>query len=222
MAFATSFFLTNAIFYNMKKTYKGQSIFSEIKYTLSDCFRQNKLKFIISGCVLLIALLTGIIIAIKHYDSSSIHLSNYGLVNFKGGILSSSFFSRLFSMLLIMLLLLGCCFTSFTFPIAILILAYRTYLLALNLTLLFILYGIPGMLISLIIALPCQLMILLILLMFYILLYSNNIACKKYGNNGGGASKLKLALIVLLLLFICNLSETILLAIFNVNVILVI
>ena len=193
-----------------------------LKYCLSDCFRQNKFKFIITAFVLLISLLIGIIIAIKHYGVSSICLSRYGLVDFKGGVLSSTFFARLFSIMLIMLLLLGCCFTPFTFPIAILILAYRTYLLGLNLTLLFILYGIPGMLLSLIIAFPCQLAILFILVLYYILLYNNNIDCKRYGNNGGGISKLKLTLIILLILLMCNLTETILLAVFNVNVILVI
>ncbi len=204
----------------MRKTYKGQSLFSEFKYSLTDCFKQHKIKFLVSFCVLLIALLTGIIIAIKYYDSSSICLSNYGLVDFSGGIISSSFFSRFFSMLLIMLLLFVCSFTSWTFPLAILILAYRTYLLGLNLTLMFILYGIPGMLISLIIALPCQILIILILLVFYVLLYNNACACKHYGGCGG--SKIKILLITMLLLFICNFFESIVLIVFNVNVILVI
>lgn len=206
----------------MRKTYKGQSLFSEIKYSLFDCLKQHKIKFIVSFCVLFIALLTGIIIAIKYYDSSVICLSNYGLADFSGGIISSSFFSRFFSMLLLMLLLFACSFTSWTFPIAILILAYRTYLLGLNLTLMFILYGIPGMLVSLLIALPCQILIILILLVFYVLLYNNACACKHYGSCGGGSSKLKILLITLLMLFICNFFESIVLVVFNVNVILVI
>lgn len=206
----------------MRKTYKGQSFFSEAKYSISDCFKQNKLKILISVAVLLISLLTGIIIAIKYYDASSVCLSNYGLADFSGGIISSSFFSRFFSMLLIMLLLFACCFTTWTFPLAILILAYRTYLLGLNLTLMFILYGIPGMLIAAIIALPCQILIIFILLVYYILLFNNSCSCKHYGGCGGMNSKLKIMLIVLLLLFVCNLFESLLLVIFNVNVILVI
>ena len=206
----------------MRKTYRGQSFFSEIKFSLFDCFKQNKIKLLVSICFLFIALLTGIIIAIKYYDSSSICLSNYGLADFSGGIISSSFFSRFFSMLLIVLLLFGCCFTSWTFPLAILILVYRTYLLGLNLTLMFILYGIPGMLVSLIIALPCQLAIIFILLISYLLLYCNSCACKRYGNSGGMSGKVKILLATLVLLFICNLFESVVLLIFNVNVILVI
>jgi len=206
----------------MRKSYKGQSLFSEFKYSLNDCFKQHKIKFLVSFCVLFIALLTGIIIAIKYYDSSVICLSNYGLVDFSGGVISSSFFSRFFSMLLIMLLLFACSFTSWTFPLAILILAYRTYLLGLNLTLMFILYGIPGMLVSLIIALPCQLLIILILLIFYVFLYNHSCSCRHYGSCGSGGSKLKILLTTLILLFICNFFESIVLVIFNVNVILVI
>ena len=196
-------------------------MWSVLKWTLGDCFKQNKLKLIISGCVLIVSLLTGIIIAIKYYNASYC-LSDYGLVNFNGGLISSSFFTRFFSMLLIMLLLFLCSFTSWTFPLAILILAYRTYLLGLNLTLMFILFGIPGMVVSLIIALPCQLLILGILLIYFILLYNNNCSCKCYGGKGVWNNRIKITLIILLLLFLCNFGETLLLVIFNVKVILVI
>lgn len=216
-----SFFYTNKIVYNMKKTYKGQSMFCEIKYTLADCFKNNKIKFLIAGLVLLLSLVLGIFIGIRHYKTSYYTLSDYGLVNFTGGVLSSSFFTRFFSMLLIVILLFACCFTPFTYPLAILILAYRTYLLGLNLTLLFILYGIPGMLISAIIALPCQFIIMLLLLICYILLYNNACCCKQFGSSKG-SGKLKILIIILVALLICNLLETILLAIFNAKVILVI
>lgn len=206
----------------MKKSYKSQSLFSEVKFFVLDAIKQNKLKIIISICCLFVALLTGIIIAIKYYDASTICLSNYGLADFSGGIISSSFFSRFFSMILIMLLLFACSFTVWTFPLGILILVYRTYLLGLNLTLMFILYGIPGMLVSLIIALPCQLAIVFVLLIYFVLMYSNQCACKQFGSYRGMQGKLKILLWVLLILFICNLFESLVLVIFNVNVILVI
>ena len=206
----------------MKKSYKGQSFFCELKYSLFDCLKQNKIKVIISLCVLLISLLTGIIIAVKYYDTSNFVLSGYGIADFSKGMISSSFFSRFFSMLLVLLLLFACSFTPWTFPLAIFILAYRTYLLGLNLTLMFILFGVPGIVVSLIIALPCQLIVLFVLLFSYILLYNNSCTCKRFGSAGQANQKFKILLFALLLLLVCNLFESLILVIFNVNVILVI
>lgn len=201
----------------MQKSYKGKSFFTELKYGVCDCLKQNKIKPIVYSLLLIVSFVLGVIIAIKYYDVATIQLSQYGLVDFSGGIVGSSFFSRFFSMALLCLLMLACSFTIFTMPIAVLILCYRTYLLGLNLTLLFILYGVPGIVLSLLITLPCQLAIIAAVVLYYILI-SNGPACK---NSIGSVSKLKLTAIILVVLFLINILETILLAIFHAQVILV-
>ena len=126
-----------------------RNLFVSVKDNLRDCLQNNKIKFFTLVFILFVALVTGIIVAIKCYSNATIaDLSHYGLVSLEGGAITSSFFSRLLSLVLVMALLLVFSLTKFCLPLAYLVLAYRTYLLGLNLTLMFILYGFPGIILS--------------------------------------------------------------------------
>ncbi|MBQ8792468.1 MAG: hypothetical protein IJZ62_02500 [Clostridia bacterium] len=174
----------------------------------------SKVKLIILGVLAVIALLTGIIVAIK---TSSCYDDNYNFLEF-----GFSFWGRLLSMLLIALICFGCGFTKWLFPIALVMLAYRAYLLGLYLTLIIIANGLVGVVIGIIVVLPCQLIALAVLTIMYVLLSRLN----KDENCCGGGSVIKqrlkvFAIAVIVLLVVC-LLESLLLSIFSPTIILIV
>lgn len=198
-----------------------RNLFVSVKDNVRDCLQNNKIKFFTLMFILFVALVTGIIVAIKCYSNASIaDLSHYGLVSLEGGAITSSFFSRLLSLILVMALLLVFSLTKFCLPLAYLVLAYRTYLLGLNLTLMFILYGFPGIILSFLIALPCQLICLFVLSVYYIFLCDslNGPCCVSRLNM---RYRFKCFLFTLAVLFAICLVESLLIIIFNGQVILV-
>lgn len=206
----------------MAKSYKKQSFISEVKFFLMDCFVSSKIKILITLFILFVSLVTGIILAVKFNSASSMKLlEDYGIVSFVGSGVTTSFFSRLLSIVLIMLILFACSYSGFLLPLAVILLAFRTYLLGFNLCLMLLTYGLSGIIISIFIILPCQLLALLGLCFFYFILHKCSCDSKNYGG-GGFKAKLKITLFMLLLMVVICLLETLLLLIFNANVIIVI
>lgn len=204
----------------MAKSYKKQSFVNEAKFYLTEVFNCSKVKLFITMFILFVSLLVGIILAFKYNSCLSINLlEDYGIVTFVGKGITSSFFSRLLSILLIMLILFGCSFTKFLMPLAVIVLAFRTYLLGFNLCLMFLTYGLPGIFISVFIILPCQLAILVAFCVFYFIICDSSkciVGCSTL------KARLKITLIFILLMVVLCLIETLLLLIFNASVIIVI
>lgn len=201
------------------KIKRKSNVFFNLKQLICDCFFHCKLKFYITGFVMLVALLTGIIVAIKCFSCGDA-FDHYGVVDMSNG-LSSSFFSRLLSMILVLLLLFGFSFTKFCTPLALILIGYRTYLLGLNLTIMFICFGLPGMIVSIVIAMPCQILALGIMCLFYLL----QCKCSKDYNCCGGEhirKKLQLLLICFIALLLVCILEALLLILLSAKVILVI
>lgn len=206
----------------MAKSYKKQSFISEMKFFLADCFSQSKIKIVVTLFILFVSLVTGIILAVKfNSESSMLILEDYGIVSFVGSGITTSFFSRLLSVILIMIILFGCSFSGYCLPFAVIILAFRTYLLGFNLCLMLLTYGLSGIIISIFIILPCQLLMILVFCAFYFILHKCTCDRRIYGG-GGLKEKLKITLVILLLMVVICLLETLLLLIFNANVIIVI
>lgn len=204
----------------MAKSYKKQSFVNEAKYYLTDAFNCSKIKIIITLFVLFVSLLVGIILAFKYNSDLSMNLlEDYGIVSFVGKGITSSFFSRLLSILLIMIILFACSFSKFLMPLAVIVLAFRTYLLGFNLCLMFLTYGLPGIFISLFIILPCQVLIMLAFCCYYFLIIKR---CNDFSGCISPKEKLKITLFILLVMVALCLSETLLLLIFNASVIIVI
>jgi len=205
----------------MTKFNKKRKVFQEFGF-VSDLIKESKIKIFIISTIVLIAFLTGIIVAIKtkvNYDN----LNNLGVVCFKkGGIINTSFFTRFLSMLLIILICFGCSFSKYLFPIASLFLAYRGYLLGVNICLIFAINGIGGIITSLLIIFPCQIIALVLLTLFYILMCKTQRDYCLFGSSRVSNQKLKLFLSVLIALLLICFIESILLAIFSPRVILVI
>lgn len=204
----------------LSKSKRKNRFFHDLKDLICDCFFESKFKFFLTLFVVLIALVTGIIVAAKCFSSASINkLGDYGIVDLSKG-LSSPFFARLFSMILVLLLLFGFSYTKFCMPLALLLIAYRSYLLGLNLAIMFLLFGFSGIIISVIVALPCQLICLAVLSIFYLL----QCKCTKDFSccHKGGGEKVRLLLLGLIALLLVCILETLLLLLFNAKVILVI
>ena len=96
---------------NKKKSFK----FKEDYGFCFDLIKQCKIKTVILAIILLISILTGIVVACKTHSCYAVN-KNYGVVDVTSGGLTTTFFARLFSMLLIAGICFGCSFLSYLFP----------------------------------------------------------------------------------------------------------
>ena len=201
---------------NKKRIFKDVSNF--VLETIKDC----KLKTIIVFTVSTIALLTGIIVAIRTHNNYSIS-NDFGVVDITSNSVSvSTFFTRLLSMCLVFLVLFGSAYNRYTFIIGIVFLAYRAYLLGLNVCLMIVFYGFSGVVVSVIVAFPCQLITLAILGIFFILMSKTFVDYRAFGGCRIPRQKTKLVVITLILLLSICIIESILLTLFSAKIILVI
>ena len=207
----------------MLRSYKSHSFINGLRFSCVKAVRENRVKFIISLILILIAISVGVFVAIKYNNSKSLSsLQEINLDDFKSGFVgpSSAFFSRTLSLTVNVVILFGISFVPVLFPLAEVLIVYRSYLFGLNFALIFILYGLGGSLTAIIVILPCQLTTLFILLMFYLVICKINSNCKLYG--GTDCNRFLFLLLAFLLLIVVNLVETLLLYLLNGQVILVI
>lgn len=203
--------------------YKSHSFINGLRFSCVKAMKENRIKFIITLVLVLIAISAGVFVAIKNTANSSLSsLQEISLDDFASGFVgsSSAFFSRTLSLTINVLILFGVSFVPFLFPLAEVLIVYRSYLFGLNFALIFLLYGLGGSLTAIVVILPCQLLTLFILVMFYLVLSKINGNCKRYG--GTDCNRFLFLLFGLLLLIAVNLVETILLYLLNGQVILVI
>ncbi len=191
----------------------GNFIFESIKI--------NKFMLIIFLVISIITLFTGIIIAAKTHSSIMAN-DNFGLVDITTGGLTTTFFTRLLSMMFMVLILFGCSFTIYVVPISIIFISYRSYLLGLNICLMIINYGFSGALISIIVAFPCQLIAIGVMILYYVTMLKTNKDYKAWGGCRTPYQRLKILIITIIVLLLLCLLESLLLAIFSAKVILVI
>ena len=196
-------------------------LFNDFTNFLFENVKINKFLLIIISIITFIAFLTGIIVGAKTH-SNIIDSDNFGVVDITTGGLTSTFFTRLLSMLFIMLILLGCSFTIYLLPIGIIFIVYRGYLLGLNICLMIVKFGFSGTLISIITAFPCQLIALAIMILFFVIMYKTNKDYRCWGGCRTSHQRLKIVLTTILSLFIICILEALLLALFSAKVILVI
>lgn len=196
-------------------------LFNDFTNFIFENVKINKFLLIIISLITFIAFLTGIIVGAKTH-SNIIDSDNFGVVDITTGGLTSTFFTRLLSMLFIMLILLGCSFTIYLLPIGIIFIVYRGYLLGLNICLMIVKFGFSGTLISIIVAFPCQLIALAIMILFFAIMYKTNKDCRCWGSCRTSHQRLKIVLTTILSLFIICILEALLLALFSAKVILVI
>ena len=196
---------------------------SGLRFSCVNAIKANKLKLIITFAFVLIAICTGVFIAIRSNNNFSLYnLKEICLDDFYSGIVASSsaFGQRCISLVINVVILTGLSFSPFLFPLAQVLFVYRSYLFGLNFTLIFIFYGVGSIFTAVVIILPCQLLTLFVLIMFYIVLQRINCNCQRFGTcecNRGLFILLGFVIVILL-----NLAETLLLCVLSGRVILVI
>lgn len=214
------FFLKNNINYNMTYKSKNRQFKEEARFAF-DILKESKIKAVIVSVVVLIALLTGIIVAARTHTAFA-SIDNYGIIDVKTGTLTTTFFTRFFSMLFIGLILLGCSFSVYLFPIGVVFIAYRAYLLGLNICLMIVHYGFSGVIVTIIVAFPCQLIALALMCLFFILMSKTIKDFKCFGGCRVPKQRMKIIICGLLCLLIICIFESLLLLLFSAKVILVI
>ncbi len=197
-------------------------IFREAFDFVIDTCKSCKIKTILVIVVCVIALITGIIVAIRTHDSYSV-TNNYGVIDItQNDINSSTFFTRLLSMLLVFALLLGSSYNNYTFVIGIIFLGYRAYLLGLNVCLMIVLYGFSGVIVSFVVAFPCQLLTLFVLGLFFICMSRSFCDFRTFGGCRVPRQKTKVIVSALVCLILLCLLESIMLTIFSAKIIFII
>ncbi len=197
-------------------------IFKDASNFILETIKECKIKTILICTITIIAILTGIIVAIRTKDSYN--ASNiFGVVDISSNQISvSTFFTRLLSMLLIFLVLLASSYNKYTFVIGLIFMAYRAYLLGLNICLMIIFYGFSGIVVSVVVAFPCQLITLAVLGIFFILMSKTFCDYRAFGGCRTPRQKTKIIITTCLILILLCAIESILLTIFSAKVILVI
>lgn len=196
---------------------------SGLKYKIAEGFRSNKKTCFFIFIVALIGILTGVFTAINYCNGATlINFNDFSLCKYLSGELGSLelFFSRFFSYTVIILIVSLSSLSVFILPINFFLVAYRGYLLSLNVSIMVILYGVGGIMTGLLIILPCQLLSLFLISVYICVANNRAFMKKKYGRCDFKMwDKL---LIIIILLTVINLIETLLLYIFSSKVILVI
>lgn len=196
--------------------YNKQNKLIQLKYSFIEFFNKYKIKIIILGIILLIALLTGIFTSVKLLKlDDDLDLENFDMKIIMSGDIGSFkyFLLRLLSFVVVALLLFLFSFNKGLSILGFLLLGYRTYLLALNCTVIILKLGISGVFTSLIIVLPCHLInIILLSLMFFCFVDLNydKRKCGYYDKN-----LLKLLLYIGLALLLASFIEMLLVLIFS-------
>lgn len=153
--------------------YKSGSKWLNIKYAVTDFFNKNKWLIIVLGILLLLALLTGMFTAIKLYNiDNDIDLEEYSMYTLMDGSIYSFKYLllRLLSCFIVLGLLYVFSLTKYLYSFGFALVIYRAFLITLNVTLIIIRLGISGVLTSILIILPCQIVCVVILALLFILL----------------------------------------------------
>lgn len=205
----------------MRKSYAKICKSANFKYNILSIFKNNSALFISLLIFFMIGLLTGIFVAIKCGVSIST-ISDYNLEIYSCNSANcfSSFCSRLFSAVINLLILWISSLYVLLIPLGYLLTTYRGYLVGFNCALLVCLFGISGAITSVIVVLPCQLVLSFVFILYFVLCINNSVQRKKFGFKG--INSFKLFIIFFIIVFIICLIESILLSIFNANTIFVI
>lgn len=202
--------------------YNKESLFSHFKYSTIQFFHKNKFKIILLGFLIVLLLLTGLFTALKISDIDkaikSVQFSFEAIVD--ESIYDFSFFvKRYISILLVMGLIYIFCLNKFLVPFGFALIGYRAFLVALNCTMIIRYVGIGGVINSIIIILPCQIIQLVLLSVFFIILCDMR-KCKSQGEVTKNHSNCLIW--ILILAFLVNVLELLLLIIFKASTILII
>ena len=119
----------------MVKSYKTHSFVDGLRFSCVNAIKANKVKIFVTFVFVLIAIFTGVFIAVKANNAYELcNLREINLDGFYSGFAASSsaFFARSFSLVVNVLLLSVLTLSPFLFPLACVLFVYRGYLFGLN------------------------------------------------------------------------------------------
>ena len=207
----------------MTKSYRVQSFTRGLQFSCMSTIKQNKGKLVLTFLLVLVAIFTGVFVAIKANSNFNLGcLQEINVGDFYSGFVASSsaFLTRCLSLFVNVLILSLLSLTPFLFPLAEILFVYRGYLFGLNFALLFIFYGFGGMFTAIVVVLPCQLATIFALILFYLIFSKECFNSHKFGHCD--FNKFLFIILALVILLALNLVETLLLFLLNGKVILVI
>lgn len=205
------------------KNYSLSAKINNLKYSSLYYVKKNKTKLFVLLFIFIFALITGILTVTKYLEMGSLSkdflLFDYVDNDFKE---FSSLLNRFLSASFILLVISLSSLTIILLPISLLVWIYRSYLIGYNCAILILCYGFNGLITSLIVIIPCQIVLSGLFLVFFCLSLTKLKERKNKCYSGFSVSFFKMFLIFMLLILIISLIEFILLLLFNANVILVI
>ena len=206
------------------KSSKTGKLFYSLKYSLIEFFTKNKTKIVVCCIFCFIGLLTGVFTAVKIFklndtdvfESFNLTYQLSDLENF-----SSNFFNRLISYEVVNILLLIFSILPIMHIFGWCLIAYRSFLVSMNCVMIVMLFSFNGIIKSILIIFPCQILMLVVLMLFFCYMsdYFKKSAVCKTKSVKGLINPLITSFIFLTLI---NSIETFLLFIFRSSVILVI
>lgn len=195
---------------------KKRNIFDFKEFFCQTC-KRYKFRLLIVLIASLIAMLTGVILAIKTKSVDYFSLWGKG----QNRISQTSFWLRLLSMLVVFFMVVIGSLNVYLMPIGILFIAYRCFLMGGNITLLIILNGISGIVIGLMVIVPCQLISLTIFILAFLFLSEARGYKRKYECERQRHYFIFLMLIGILSIVVLCLLESLLICLFSPKVIFV-
>lgn len=203
----------------MSKSYNFICNTANMKFIIKEKFYQNKLFIFSLIFMAFVGLLTGVLVALKCGVGVST-LNDYNLQIYVCGEANSfsNLITRVVSVFCNMLIILISSLSLIIAPIGFIIITYKTYLVGFNCTLLFSLYGFSGAITSILVVLPCQIIMVIGLIVFFVLSVNGSMNKKRFCEK---PKRLKLFLIFFIVLILICIIETLLLTIFNAKMIFV-
>lgn len=197
---------------------------SSIKYRFFDIFKKNRKIMFFLILFAIIGLFTGLFAGIRYFNGFTIiDFNDFSISAYLSGGLGTSalFYSRLFSTLVVSTIIWISSLSIFLLPASLVIIIYRSYLLALNCSIIVLFNGLGGIVSCLFIVLPCQLIMMFLIIMFASYAFKYAYSKRRFGSCNDFKIWKKFLVFFFLILLI-NLLETLLLFIFSSRIILVI
>lgn len=164
--------------------YTFQRKFYYLKQQIIHHILTHKVYYIIGGICFLLGLVTGIFSAIKYANLVEVaHISDSVLISFLAGKTSifGLFFARIVSYLFLTITIILISGVFFLIPVTYIILLYKSFISALTISFLIVLYGFSGVLLTIFVILPSLLLFYLALIALISTCVRRCLMCRKYG-----------------------------------------
>jgi hypothetical protein len=164
--------------------YTLQRRFYYLKQLLKHHIAIHKTYYIIGCICFLLGFVTGIFSAVKYASLVEVgHISDTVLISFLAGEASifGLFFARIVSYLFLSIIITLICGVFYLIPFSYIILIYKSFIAALTVSFLIVLYGFSGVLLTIFVILPTYILFYFAFIALISICVKRCLVCKKYG-----------------------------------------